>query len=100
MSLLLKGADTIGALKKEYGDKIRVVFKDLPLSFHKDAELRRAQPTLRVSRASSGRCTTSSLTTSARSEPTPSRASPKSLAGHGEVGEGSQQPVHEGEGRG
>ena len=27
------------ALKKEYGDKIRVVFKNLPLSFHKNAEL-------------------------------------------------------------
>ena len=34
-----KGADTITALKKEYGDKIRVVFKNLPLSFHKNAEL-------------------------------------------------------------
>ena len=34
-----KGADTIDALKKEYGDKIRVVFKNLPLSFHKNAEL-------------------------------------------------------------
>jgi protein-disulfide isomerase len=27
------------ALKKEYGDQIRVVFKNLPLSFHKHAEL-------------------------------------------------------------
>jgi len=34
-----KAADTMTALKKEYGDKIRVVFKNLPLSFHKHAEL-------------------------------------------------------------
>ncbi len=34
-----KGADVITQLKKDYGDKIRVVFKNLPLSFHKHAEL-------------------------------------------------------------
>jgi protein-disulfide isomerase len=34
-----KGADTITALKKEYGNKIRVVFKNLPLGFHQHAEL-------------------------------------------------------------
>ena len=34
-----KGAATMTALKQEYGDQIRVVFKNLPLSFHKHAEL-------------------------------------------------------------
>jgi protein-disulfide isomerase len=34
-----RGANTMTALKKEYGDKIRVVFKHLPLSFHKNAHL-------------------------------------------------------------
>jgi protein-disulfide isomerase len=34
-----KGANVMTQLKKDYGDKIRVVFKNLPLSFHDQAEL-------------------------------------------------------------
>jgi protein-disulfide isomerase len=34
-----KGAAVVDELKKAYGDKIRVVFKNLPLGFHQHAEL-------------------------------------------------------------
>ena len=71
-----KGADTIDALKKEYGDKIRVVFKN-----------RRVLPQGRRAAARSYAAGKQGkfwemhdkLFDTARSEPTPSRASPKSL---------------------
>ena len=33
-----RGAETAEQIKKEYGDNVRVVFKHLPLPFHKEAE--------------------------------------------------------------
>lgn len=34
-----KGADIMNGLKKAYGDKIKIAFKQFPLPFHKDAKL-------------------------------------------------------------
>lgn len=34
-----KGADIMNQLKKAYGDKVKIVFKQFPLPFHKDAKL-------------------------------------------------------------
>lgn len=33
-----KGAETVSELKKKYGDKIKIAFKNYPLPFHKDAK--------------------------------------------------------------
>ena len=34
-----KGADAMNQVKKEFGDKVRIVFKNLPLGFHQHAEV-------------------------------------------------------------
>ena len=96
-----KGADTIDALKKEYGDKIRVVFKNLPLSFHKNAELaaRAAHAAGKQGKFWEMHDKLFDNFRTLGADPIKGFAQ-RAWAGHGEVGEGSQQPVHEGEGRG
>ncbi len=71
---------TVQQLQKDYGNKLRVVMKQNPLSFHpraKPAALARSPP---VSRASTGRCTTSSSPTQARSRTPTWRSTPRSWA--------------------